>query len=316
MINIITILVIYYSLFQKKLFNKNDIIKYFPQNVFGIFTSIKRSNKLNSYPFDIHGCIGYWNNDFNNLNNDILYDKLLQVSYDSMWNDDRKNYFNSIENDPDTILELDFMLNPIYNINIDNGFISKLEVEFNNKDFGIIIQTKTNKATYLPNVFTNISWTDLIISIKQKANIINNEFKLYAYKIHQIKSKYIDIFNSDLFIYNSIYNFSRLLIDTKQNLDFPFAYSYYNNKLEWNNEQVRNIATLSDVFKYIYKYKNIATKTEIDFIVDKIFNILNNIDKYSSQSLSFLGYIYKLFDMNNKNNYCYKLLNDLSNAEP
>ena len=39
----------YYSLFQNKLFNKNDVIKYFPQNVFGIFTSIKRSNKLNDF---------------------------------------------------------------------------------------------------------------------------------------------------------------------------------------------------------------------------------------------------------------------------
>jgi hypothetical protein len=85
--------------------------------------------------------------------------------------------------------------------------------------------------------------------------------------------------------------------------------------LEWNyNDDVRNISTLGDIFKYITIYPNLASKTQFFFIKQKIFNILNNIQKYSSQSLSFLGVIVGIFNIN-KEAYCKKLLTDLPAAE-
>lgn len=191
------------------------------------------------------------------------------------------------------------------------------------KKYGIIIQSNDNlqRATYLPEVFPNIKWNDLIVSIKQKANIVSNNFKLFAYKIYQIKSYYLNILNTKLFSYISLYNFSRLLIDNmKLELTFPFPYHYINDNFKWNKtEEVRNIAILSDIFKYITHFKSFADEKEVKQIKNKIHFILSNLKYYNSQGLSFLGYTYNTsynFNIKNKDQYCLKLLNDLKTAEP
>jgi AMMECR1 domain-containing protein len=317
--NNLIICVMYYSLFHKKLTNnESEIIKYLPNNVFGIFSTIHRFRKINTFPYDIHGCIGYWDKNFNTLNKKILYDNLLRVSYDSVWTDNRYQYFTAIETDPESTLELNFMLNPIYNIDKNDGIIIQLNTKFNNKYYGIIIQTKDKlkKATYLPNVFPNISWKKMIISLKNKANITSNEFELFAYKITQIKSQFITLLTNKIFSYICIFNFSRLLIDNmKLNSEFPFMYECTNNTFVWNTkDDVRNISTISEVFKYIYFYQEIATNKEYRKIKQKILDILKNIHQYSSQSLSFLGYIYPLFNID-KSFFCKKLLETLPYAE-
>ena len=315
--NILITFVMYYSLFNKKLFdNENEFVKYFPKNVFGVFSTIRRTHTLKSWPIDIHGCIGYWDNNFNTLSTSDLYSNLLRISYDSLWTDDRKTYFKPIETDPNSIQELDFMLNPIYSINKDTGIISQLNEPFTNSKFGIIIQSKLQKATYLPNVFPNISWNDIIISIKQKAGITSDDYDLFAYKIKQIKSCFINILTDKIFSYICLFNFSRLLLDNmKIDLKYPFIYSYKNETFYWDDkDDVRNISTLIDIYKYINLYTNISTNTELYIIEQKILNILNNIKDYSSQSLSFLGYIIPIFNVN-KDQFCQKLSHDLPSAE-
>lgn len=317
--NNLIINVMYYSLFRTQLFNnEKDITKYFPKNTFGIFSTIRRANKIKSYPIDIHGCIGYWDTNFKTLNKKTLYDNLLRVAHDSVWTDSRNKYFAPIETDPETALELDFMLNPIYSINKQTGIITDLNTIFTNNIFGIIIQTvdKKQRATFLPNVFPNICWKNIIISLKEKANITSDDFELFAYKIIQIKSQFINIIKDKLFSNICIFNFSRLLIDNMNiNLKYPFIYGCKNNVLEWNaNDDVRNIAILSEIFRYANLYPYIATKNELKNIKKKILNILQNLDKYSSQSLSFLGYIYQLFNIN-KEPFCNKLLLDLPFSE-
>jgi hypothetical protein len=313
--------VIYYSLFHKELFDNNtNIIKYLPKNAFGVFSTIRRATKLKSYPIDIHGCIGYWDPNFNTLTNKILYDNLLRVSYDAMWSDDRNKYFPPIQTDPASFIEIDFMMNPLYKIDKTTGIITKLNKSFTNTTFGIIIQTKdgTHRATYLPGVFPSISWKNLIISIKNKANITYEEFDVFAYKIIQLKSALTTLLIGNIFPYICIRRFTQLLLRNVQpTLTFPFVYSCRNNILEWNNnDDVRNISTLADVFKYITIYPDIASKSQLNFIKQKIFDILhtNNMQKYSSQSLSFLGFIVRLLYIN-KEEYCNKLLTDLPYAE-
>ena len=316
--NLLTI-VMYYALFNKKLqVNENDIMKAFPKNVFGVFSTIRRSRKLKTYPIDIHGCIGYWDANFSSLNKTVLYENLLRVAHDSLWSDNRRNSFTPIETEPQSVLEIDFMMNPIYSINKDTGIIAGLNTMFTNNRFGIIIQTrdKMQKATYLPNVFPNISWKNLVVSIKNKANITSNDFELFAYKIIQIKSPFSILLTGDFFSKHCIFHYSRFLIDNmKTNLNFPFIYACKKNILEWNaKDDVRNIATLSDVFRYIQLYPEIASKTENNTIKRKILAILKNLDPYSSQSISFLGYIYKLFNIDNRL-FCKKLLQSLPFAE-
>lgn len=313
--------VIYYSLFHKELFENNTkIIKYLPKNVFGVFSTIRRASKLKSYPIDIHGCIGYWDPNFNTLTNKILYDNLLRVSYDAMWSDNRNTYFPPIQTDPSSFLEIDFMMNPLYKIDKTTGTITKLNTPFTNTTFGIIIQTKdgAHKATYLPGVFPSISWKNLVISIKNKANITYEDFDVFAYKIIQIKSTFTSLLTGNIFPYICIRRFTQMLLRNLQpTLNFPLAYSCRNNILEWNSiDDVRNISTLADIFKYITIYPDLASKSQINFITQKIFDILhkNNMQKYSSQSLSFLGFVVGLFDIN-KEEYCNKLLTDLPYAE-
>ena len=310
--------VMYYSLFQKHLIDDETAIIDFPKNAFGVFSTVRRASKIKTYPVDIHGCIGYWDARFNTLNKIALYNDLLRVAHDSVWTDTRNHYFTPIETDPETELEVDFMLNPIYSIN-KSGVIIELNELFMNKKFGIIIQSadKTQKVTYLPNVFPNISWKNMIVSLKRKAGITTNDYELFAYKIRQIKSKFINILTGDFFRYISVFNFSRLLVDNmKLNLKFPFIYSCKNNILEWNpTEDVRNVSMLGCVFKYINLYPGIATNVEIKHIKQKLFNVLQNIDdRYNSHTLSFLGYIYPLFDKN-KDTFCKKLLEDLPFSE-
>lgn len=323
-LDILSLLVMYYSLFGIELFNnKKEIMNLFPKNVFGIFTTIKRHHTLKEYPKDVHGCIGYWDNNYKSLKNNALYDHLLRVSYDSMWKDERHKFFPSIETDSRSILEIDFMLNPIYEIDKNNGNIIKLNTKFNNKKYGIIIQSKNNnnKATYLPDVFPDISWTQILDSIKRKAGITaeSSEFQVFAYKIYQIKSSYIDILTKQLFAQISIMQFSKFLIKNKDvKSPYLFPYSCNKNKLIWNtDEQVRNISILGMIYEYTQIFNNIATDKEIEQIKYKIDIILKNLNNYDSQAISFLGFVYQLHNINNIDNreFCNKLTSRLPMAE-
>jgi len=317
--NILVTCVMYYSLFRKKLIhNESKLFKSFPKNVFGVFSTVRRYNKIKSHPIDIHGCIGYWDNNFNSLSEKDIYNNLLRVSHDAVWIDNRNKYFPPIEKDPQSLLELDFMLNPIYKVNKATGIIEKLNVPFSNITFGIIIETadKTQRATYLPNVFPNISWNKLVESIKNKANITSQDFNIYAYKIVQVKSSFITLLTGEIFNYISIYKFSRFLLDNMNpRLVFPFAHTYKNNTLKWSyDDDVRNISTLSEVYRYTTLYTGVASKYEQETIKQKIVDIVNNMDRYSSQSLSFLGYVFPLLKINNSK-FCQMLLQDLPSAD-
>lgn len=317
--NILVTCVMYYSLFHKKLIhNESKLFKSFPKNVFGVFSTVRRYSKIKSHPIDIHGCIGYWDNNFNSLSEKNIYNNLLRVSHDAVWTDSRNKYFPPIEKDPQSLLEIDFMLNPIYKINKATGIIENLNAPFSNITFGIIIETadKTQRATYLPNVFPNISWNKLVESIKNKANITSQDFNLYAYKIVQIKSSFITFLTGEIFNYISIYKFSRFLLDNmKPRLVFPFAHTYKNNTLKWSSDDdVRNISTLSEVYRYANLYAGIASKSEQETIKQKIVDVVTNMDRYSSQSLSFLGYIFPLLKINSTR-FCKKLLQDLPSAD-
>jgi AMMECR1 domain-containing protein len=168
--DVISLIIMYYSLFKRELFHNQKQIfdllltKTNIKNIFGVFTTIKRLDK-------VHGCIGYWSSNFKNLNSNTLHKESTEVSYKSVWIDSRKDQFEiPIQEDSNAILEIDFMLNPIYTINIETGIIEDLQKPFTNKKYGIIIQSTDNlqRATYLPEVFPDIKWRDLIISIKQK----------------------------------------------------------------------------------------------------------------------------------------------------
>ena len=310
--------IIYYSLFGKKFIKDKIIIDILPKNTFGVFSTIRRHNKLQKWPVDIHGCIGYWSNDFSILSQTQLYEKLLSVSHDSMWNDNRKTYFDSIYNDTKSYLEIEFMLYPKYEID-NNGNILKLNKKYDNSKYGIIVQDDNGyRATYLPNVFNNISWLEITNSVKQKAGIKNSKVSYYAYKIKKIRKRIIDILKDGIFGYYSMKYYTQFLLSNAiYTKEFPFPYTIKNNEIIYSNEQVRNISCFNELINYYTLYNDLLTNTQLNKIKNIILSYLKNINNYSSQALSFLGNTITFFKINNnlKKQFCSKLKNSLTKAE-
>lgn len=287
--SLLTTYIIYYSLFQKRIIPYSEIVNYLPINAFGIFTTIIRHKKLLKWPNDIHGCMGYWDKNFNILSKIELHNQLLRSSINALWKDNRRSYFAPIEMDPKSELKMSFMLKPIYKIT-NSGIISELGKIFNNDIYGIIIQSGGKVATFLPNVFSsNTNWEKILKDIKNKANIEEGEhYKLFSYKTFQMSASFISILTNHIHASIQVTQFMNFLLITMNNkLEFPLVYYCNNGKLEWNSsDDVRNIAIMGDLLKYITYFKQ--QKWSQKFI-KKISIILNNFEKYSAQALSFLG---------------------------
>ena len=306
---------IYYALFKKELLS-NIQLSLSPS--FGVFVTIRRANILPSWPKDIHGCIGYWSNNFTLLSNAELYTQLCKVSYDAMYSDDRRKYFSPIETDPLSVLEIDFMKLPISPLDKNTGMFIDSRKKFNNKTHGIIIKSNGNRATYLPNVFENMSWSDMIASIKNKAGITTNQFSVFAYTIKQIKAPLISLLQNNTLAshhYNTFYTF--LVNSADLSKRFPFIYHITDTGNEiWNeDETVRNISTMANVLDYIQQkqVKQKADKRIEQHLLKKINSVITNINQYDSQALSFLGHYIALYTLN-KSAFCKKLSKDIVNA--
>jgi AMMECR1 domain-containing protein len=111
---------------------QSKYIKQIPKNAFGVFVTIRRSVKLRKYPEDIHGCIGYWSPDYSILTPKEIIKHMVDVTNSAMYNDTRREYFPPIENDPDSIIEIDFMLQPLIKINEKTGTLLPNVEKFKN----------------------------------------------------------------------------------------------------------------------------------------------------------------------------------------
>jgi hypothetical protein len=239
-----------------------------PLYVFGIFVTIKRSDKqkLSYWPYNIHGCIGYWDKNFNILDNKTIVNKILKVGKSAFYDDSRKKYFNlPVEEDEGCLFEITFMLKPLYVV--ENGEIlinSKNKIKFNNTFYGIIVQdTETDKcATYLPKVFENESWDFIKSNIKEKAGVSNSyNLVFFAYKTKVI-DKNIDMFlkkNGGNIIDFEIIKTNFGIFLNKYYVEFV-PYEIISNKIIIDRKQyVRNIATIYDIKRFI---KNINTNVK------------------------------------------------------
>ena len=256
-----------------------------PSNCFGVFTTVRRYKKLHKWPEDIHGCIGYWDNNFNPVSKQKLLDHTLNVSYKATFNDDRRKYFTTpLHYDALSEYELDYMMKPIYQVSSE-GIITETNEPFNNDIYGlIVIDAYNNRATYLPKVFSNKSWNFIKSSLIKKANSSNN-IVFYAYKIVQYKKPIYQLMNQRYFtssIYKPFINF------INSNFTEFVPYQVENNKIEIDKSQdVRNIATITDIQKFNDKLTS-SVKNNIKRTLKYYRNEYNqNPDKYR-QSSAFL----------------------------
>ena len=166
-----------------------------PKNAFGVFCTIRRSksHKLPTYPEDIHGCIGYWSQDYSIITPKALLQHLIDVGRSAMYEDKRHYSFPPIETDTKATIEIDFMLLPTIPINPVSGQLENGD-QFANSKYGLIVSDNSNmsRATFLPHVFPDtILWQDIkgkVIS-KAGATTSNTNNNFLAYKIKQMKAR-------------------------------------------------------------------------------------------------------------------------------
>jgi AMMECR1 domain-containing protein len=299
--------ILFQSLFQHlfQLNNKSSInsnvmnkINNIPPHTFGVFVTVKRSSftfkardagvtihrspsqTLNSWPGDIHGCIGYWDPNFQEMTSHDLYNKMLEVGYSAMWSDSRRNYFAPIQTDPYAIIDIQWMSLPIISLNKNREISIN---QYNPIIDGLIVQTPDGqRATYLPNVFPNQRFNQIKSSLMNKAGISQSssqDISFYSYKTLSIHKTLIDcmkmpelvrsymspfittfmesaklnnnnkkiIENNSNNSMNQILLFNKNTQNNKNNKinETNIPYEVGNNKIIYENgEQVRNIGSL------------------------------------------------------------------------
>ncbi|XWV25690.1 AMMECR1 domain protein [Tupanvirus soda lake] len=250
----------------------NNIVstEYIPNNTFGVFVGVERSakHKLNTWPHDIHGCIGYWDPNYNTMIKSNIVKKIREVAYSATWEDERRNYFkNSIYVDLLAKYKIYYMLEPIMEIDSSTGIIIANSELFNNKIYGLIVESSNslNRATYLPDVFPDKPWTYIKESLIQKANIYDNNIKFYAYNCQIISMSIADYF------FVPIQDF----FNKNYNIFIPYSISSNDDIYIDEHENVRNLASIYDILqmqKYGYGISNktfTAIKNNIEYYKHK-----------------------------------------------
>jgi AMMECR1 domain-containing protein len=315
------------NLFNKKNIETTQIDKsQIPANSFGVFVTIKRSDKqkLNEYPFDIHGCIGYWNSNYKIIDKQTLIEKTFSVGNSAFYNDSRRNYFNSnAESDLDTKIIITFMLTPVYSISDGMMLIENKLTSFDNEIYGLIVEDKIsgNRATYLPKVFSDKSWDYIKSSLEKKAGISESKYLLqriefYAYETIIIQKTLQNIYKKDGgYIDNSDIiktNFGKFLNNYYKKFEFIPYQVIQNQIIIDKNQYVRNIATLTDCLNLVQNL-NDETKEFIKKNLDYYIEIYLKNNKLLRQASGFLALGLNKLDQENKTNIYSKLINKIIN---
>lgn len=148
-----------------------------PVNTFGIFVTIERSKKhrLRTFPYDVHGCIGYWDPQYRRMSKKDLVHKCQTVAHDAAWTDARgKSFPKRLQTDADATYKVNLMQLPLIRINTETGRLDD-GTQFDNARHGIIVQQDSHRATYLPQVFSSdTSWQELSSSLVSKSGSVGS----------------------------------------------------------------------------------------------------------------------------------------------
>jgi AMMECR1 domain-containing protein len=224
-----------------------------PPHTFGVFVTIERNHQ-------IHGCIGYWDPKYHTISREFAIKKMIEVGKSATFEDSRSLEFQSILFDPNALFTVSWMLEPIYPVDTNTGFIPKLSRSFNNQDMGLIVQTKKSRATYLPKVFENASWNKITSSLIRKARVSgsDNDEHFLAYFTEEVEFYFYESFGNQ---------FCRPYVNfVSQFEEIPYLVEK-SGKVEFQKEEwVRNLAVIeglenSSCYLTKNKYKDYLQKT-------------------------------------------------------
>jgi AMMECR1 domain-containing protein len=287
-----------------------------PPQTFGFFITIHRSHPLSKWPEDIHGCIGYWENE--RMSKEAIIGKIPGIAQISFFTDNRATYHPvPLIEDPNSIIEISFMQLPLTPI-LGN------RKTFDNEKYGLIVDSNEGRATYLPKVFKTKNWAEISASLLQKARVKKGKFFQYETSIIEAKlrtifhKEYLDWIKQEYLIFMEInyedfvpfmVEFGKVSIDKTENvrncatlcelLDFPVSKNlevkirrdikYYANKSKNHNMQQANAFLIIGMAKIGGK----VTQTLAD-ICDDLYKKLDDMDPQFQLGETLIG-LYKVY---------------------
>ena len=301
--------------------------------VFGTFTTIKRSHTPKYVPYSntsiksnneyVHGCLGYWTENYRQMAPQQIIEKIITLSYDTNTQDSRKNDFaRGLEEDAGAELEISLMLLPLYPVDNESGTMSG--GRFNNDEYGLILQSSNRRATFLPKVFKNTSWAQIKKDLMKKAgyNIEGSEdITFYAYKTKIISVP----------IYETLFSKkSQILLESEVSTFYkkyyngfiPYAYENKDDKkiIVDRGQDVRNLSSIGDVIRFSKIYDYADKRDMINRNLNYYYDFFIGDNSEYKQGAIFLLEDYFLFDketyserINYITDYLYK---NLQNLEP
>ena len=226
---------------------------------FGVFVTLHRNE--NEILLDepdarqIHGCLGHWSAKYQSIAPAELVTRMQQLIQDVRTKDDRRLHFDTyVDQDASATIEINFMNLPLREI---DDVSPETKSQFSNKTQGLIVDSGGGKrATYLPGVFPNASWTYISQSLRQKAGLgRTSAARFYAYDTTVVSFKVYDVLFSAL-------SASYLRTDVtffylKHYTKFvPYEYNATTRVAKINEtEGVRNVACIGDVIGFAHDYK-------------------------------------------------------------
>lgn len=220
---------------------------------FGVFAGVTRSaqHTLSTWPKNIHGSIGYWDDKFTKLSPKSLCNRTFNVALDAVFNDDRRTYFPELLTDVDAVLDIKFMCLPIRDVDERAGTFKDDGSLFSNNTWGLIVQTKLHRATYLPGVYVDTPWDAIKASVLSKANAKEGEkARFVAYRTKRVAAPLRQVF-AQVLRHNPQQIVNKLgchfieFVNTCEHV--PYSVTADEVVLYDETQNVRNVATLLDI---------------------------------------------------------------------
>ena len=250
------------------------ILDTIPDSCFGVFVTARRTHEYyEQYKRKIktHGCQGYWKNDYSELPKEKILFKLQDVAYTTTSNKDRRKtrFKKPIQQDAGANYEINFMMQPIFDIDTQTAKMSN-DDKFNNTDYGLIFVSNDGKrSTYLPRTWVKKTWTEIKSMLKKKSGSTSGG-KFYAYKTISYKGNVTNILKQDYlkFLTNEFTTYINNNYD-----DFvPYQIDSNNNITRDKHKNIRNIMSIDTILKFqSYLYP------------DVISNIKDNLNYYQNE---------------------------------
>jgi hypothetical protein len=230
----------------------DDVEKY-TGAYFGVFAGVTRSanHTLPSWPTNIHGSIGYWGEDFTRVSPQALCNHTFRVAADSVFHDDRRSYFPELMTDVDAVLDIKFMRLPVREVDAVTGTFVDDGSAFSNNTWGLIVQNKNHRATYLPGVYMDTAWDIIKASVQSKAKVTRGEnSRFIAYRTKRVSATLRQVY-AYLLINNPLQVVKTLgrhfVTFTNACKHVPYLVTSDKRVMYDESQDVRNIASLLDI---------------------------------------------------------------------